>query len=386
MGSKSLSKLVLTAAVSSAVMTAGLMVTGMSAFAAGRCGGVYAVDSATTLTRVAQRCHVSLSALYEANPGVDPSNVRPGARLAIPSEINRYSVGATYSAPDSSTPDNTGDASTTTDTYSRSVRYDPPMQSSDYDLMDSDRYSHRTGVRDIRGEGQAPSWMRTEVSNDGNDGGMSGGGGRYLINDRLSYQKQSALRIHNAAVPALQPALMNMPATPALKTSLIKCTDLRTTDGRKIHQVRKIITTPEDTYVEVVMSSDASGADCTLMSRSTSEESAEGVLPARFTSPTKLSPPDYRLPDYSRIGVTPRMIKVNETFSLKGEIADSYGDCLLLRTKDNRLWRLSSPNPSLELIGKTVTVWGKSVTGGVCGGGATMVVSHAIYAEPWIEN
>jgi len=379
MGSKSLSKLVITAAIGSAVMTVGI-----SAHAAGRCGGVYAVDSATTLTRVAQRCHVNLSALYEANPGVDPSNVRPGARLAIPSEINRYSVGATYSAPDSSTVA----TPTTTDSYAAPVRYNPPMQSSDYDLMDRDydRTNHLTRVREMNVSGKAPSWMRTEVSSDGNNGGVSGGGGRYLINDRLSYQKQSALRIHNAGVPALQPALMNMPATPALKTSLIKCTDLRSSDGRKIHQVRKIITTPEDTYVEVVMSSDASGADCTLISGSTSEESAEGVLPARFTSPTKLSTPDYHLPDYSRIGVTPRMIKVNETFSLKGEIADSYGDCLLLRTSDNRLWRLSSPQPSLELIGKTVTVWGKSVSGGVCGGGATMVVSHAIYAEPWIEN
>ena len=59
-----------------------------SASAGNRCGGSLGVDAPTTLASVARRCNVNLSALYEANPGVDPRNVAPGTYLAIPDEID----------------------------------------------------------------------------------------------------------------------------------------------------------------------------------------------------------------------------------------------------------------------------------------------------------
>jgi LysM domain len=373
MKSMSLSKILFATAVSSASM---MMVS--SAFAAGRCGGVYAVDKATTLTSVAQRCNVNLSALYEANPGVDPNDVHPGARLALPSEITSYATGNVSSTP------NSLDSDTSHSTHSSNAAHDYVAPVTDDDGMnsinlrrgDNALLAHRVRVRDMRVSGASPLWLQPETD-----------GGRYSNDGQLSYQKQSAMRIHNTSVQFPQPAVINTPTASTPKTKLIECPVLRSSDGGKIHQVRSIISTPENTFVEIIDSADGSGFDCTLIPASVVEEKAteNGVLPAKFTS-SKLSPPVYHLPDYNRIGITPRAVKINQTFSLKGKVTDSYKDCLLLLTSDNRLWRLASPQPSTDLIGKKVTVWGKAGTGGTCGGGATMVVSHAVYGEPWAKN
>lgn len=371
MRSSSLSKYVIAGIVGAAGLNAA-----SPAFAIGRCGGSLPVHSPTTLAEVAMRCNVNLSELYEANPSIDPSDVRPGARLAIPEEKDRYTSQSSSSTPALAAADS--DRPVSTHPYIVSQDYVAPV-TDDYStsIVDAEAYrgddmrrAHRVRVRDTRVSARAPLWLQPETE----------GATLYSINDRMSYQKMSALRIHNAGVPSVGPALpVNR------QTKLIECQTLQSTTGGKIHQVSQIISTPERTFVEVKATDDGGGFDCRLIDASAKIESPDGVPPARFTSgaPAKI---DYHLPDYSRIGVTPRAVKINEEFSLSGEVTDAENGCLLLKTSDNRLWRLAASPPSGDLLGKKVTVWGTAGVGETCGGAASMVVSHAVYAEPWVAR
>lgn len=371
MRSSSLSKYLIAGIVGAAGLSAS-----SPAFAIGRCGGSLPVHSPTTLAEVAMRCNVNLSELYEANPSIDPSDVRPGARLAIPEEKDRYTNRSSSSTP----------APVASDS-NRPVSTHPYIVSQDYVAPDTDNYStsivdaeayrgddmrraHRVRVRDTRVSASAPLWLQPETE----------GATLYSINNRMSYQKMSAQRIHNAGVPSIGRALpVNR------QTKLIECQTLQSTTGGKIHQVSQIISTPERTFVEVKATDDGDSFDCRLIDASVKVESPDGVPPARFTSGASAKI-DYHLPDYSRIGVSPRTVKINEEFSLSGEVTDAENGCLLLKTSDNRLWRLAASPPSGDLLGKKVTVWGTAGIGETCGGAASMVVSHAVYAEPWVAR
>lgn len=300
MRSQTLSKVILAATISAAGLAAA-----SPAFAGGRCGGALAVDAPTTLSKVARKCNVRLSALREANPGVDPANVRPGEHLSIPIERDQFVGGSSFVIADQDADDSREDVSVV-------VADDEGMTSINLEDFRSNpvRRTDRINVRDTRVSREATSRLRPEP--------VSAGG--YSANNRLSFQKLSAARIHNAGVQLV----------PVTSTS-----------------------------------------------------SNEGVLPARFTSPTPLLR-DYNLPDYSRIGVTPKAIKVDEKFTLSGQVVENDSGCIILKTSDNYLWRLAAPSPSNDLVGKKVTVWGTAVEGKTCGGGAAMLVSHAVYAEPWV--
>ncbi len=367
---------------------AGLAVASPS-IAAGRCGGALSIDAPTTLSRVAMRCNVNLSELYEANPGVDPSNVRPGERLAIPEERDRYASGSSSSQVTAPTPVEPSDNSSS-HPYIVPQDYEAPeiddhfssiSDAEAYRTTDTDR-TQSVRVRDARfsQSSSSPSWRRQD----------SNGAALYSSNGRLSYQKMSAMRIHNAGVTSVdQPMPITVTKTPLLKstalakttTKLIECNTLEESVEGKIHQVNRIISTPDKTFVEINASPDGDGFDCRLIDASAKSETVDGAPISHFTGPVQKM--DYHLPDYSRIGVRPQMVRIgNGEFSLSGEVTETRGDCMMLKTKDNRIWRLASQSSSTDLIGKQVTVWGKPRVSSACNGGASMVISHAVYAEP----
>jgi len=357
------------------------------AFAIGRCGGELPVHSPTTLAEIAQRCNVNLSELYEANTSVDPSNVRPGTRLAIPDEKDRYSTSSSSNVSVASTsqsePASTHPYIVSPDYVSTTSGAATAIDDAEAYRSASDVRRHSVRVRDARvRRSNTPVWLQPEPVS----------ATRYSINDRMSYQKMSAMRIHNAGVPSVGRPI-TVTTSVATPIRLIECNTLEASDGGKIHQVNKIISTPERTYVEITDTPASDSFDCRLVNVSTTTidaaETADGVPVALFDIPRftgASDTPDYHLPDYNRIGATPRAVKINDEFSLTGEVTDVYEDCLLLKTSDNRLWRLAAAPPSGDLLGKKVMVWGKPGVGGTCGGGASMVVSHAVYAEPWAAS
>lgn len=362
-----------------------------SAFAIGRCGGELPVHSPTTLAEIAQRCNVNLSELYEANTGVDPRNVLPGTRLAIPEEKDRYSTSSSSSSSSAPVASTSQTGPVSTHPYIVSPDYVSSSSDNGTSIDDAEAYRsasdvrrHSVRVRDARARrSNTPVWLQPEPVS----------ATRYSINDRMSYQKMSAMRIHNAGVPDVgRPITVTTSA--AAPVRLIECRTLEASDGGKIHQVNKIISTPERTYVEITDTPASESFDCRLVNVTIaaidSAELADAVPAPRFDIPryegASTSPstgPDYHLPDYNRIGAMPRAVKINDEFSLSGEVTDFYEGCLLLKTNDNRLWRLAAAPPSGDLLGKKVMVWGTPGVGGTCGGGASMVVSHAVYAEPW---
>lgn len=376
------------------VGVAGIAVASPS-IAAGRCGGALSIDAPTTLSSVAMRCNVNLSELYEANPSVDPSNVRPGERLAIPEERDRYASGSSSSLNVAPT---TTDNNTTSDhPYIVSQDYVAPeiddhfssiSDAEAYRGTDTDRVTS-VRVRDTRIADTSPSWIRQ-------DSGDREGASLYSINRRLSYQKMSAMRIHNAGVQTIDRPLPTTIATPItvtktpllksaalakVNTKLIECNTLEETIEGKIHQVNRIISTADKTFVEINASPDGEGFDCRLIDAAAKSDAVDGAPISHFTGPVEKM--DYHLPDYSRIGVQPQMVRIgNGEFTLSGEVTESRGDCMMLKTKNNRVWRLASQSSSADLIGKQVTVWGKPRVSAACNGGAAMVISHAVYAEP----
>ncbi len=52
--------------------------------AGGACGDEYVVQPGDVPVTIAERCGVTLEALLGANPGLDPTALRPGDRLRIP--------------------------------------------------------------------------------------------------------------------------------------------------------------------------------------------------------------------------------------------------------------------------------------------------------------
>ncbi|GJL95857.1 MAG: hypothetical protein DHS20C05_22620 [Hyphococcus sp.] len=359
---------------------------------AGRCGHSYPVDKPTTLTEVARQCNVNLSALYEANPGVNPNNVRPGEHLAVPDEIDRYDQNAQVHASTPAPSQNTSEADVSSGSshpYIVSRDYSAPITddvglSASYERAELRRVSSRVD----RSDDQFPVWLREENL----------GARHHSSADRLSYQQLSALRIANAGLP--RTPIRAVSSTPVVQTELIECPVLRRRSDGRIHKVRKIISTPENTFVEISASPSGAGFDCALISggeissrempTSTSVALTPGVPAAHYNKTSNNSRSragGYRLPDYNKIGfipVSPTPVLSNEPMMLSGSVFDIDRGCALLRTENGDLWRLSADQTTTSLLGKEVSVWGTQTRNdNVCGSGISVKVSHAVYAEPW---
>lgn len=347
------------------------------AAAAGRCGGALAIDAATTMAEVARRCNVNLSALFEANPGVDPSNVTSGTYLALPDEINQLTNNGLSTGRSTSE----GPVAVTSTEYAGEFRDDRGLD--DWRTDDSARpydaqFSAKARVNNLRRTASDPVWRRE----------ATGGGQRSSSSNRLSFQQRSAARIHSAGVPAItgsdvDPGLRNTISTSPRE--LIACSVLRQHDDGKLRKVRKIISTPTNTFVEVEPIS-GGNFDCTLTSATA--PLTPGIPAAHFglpegavASPSLRRDRDYRLPDYGKIN--PAREALETKISLSGNVVEEENGCLIMETDTGVNWALAAAPGAASLIGKHVTAWGISSRSGVCGASPTVLVSHAVYAEPW---
>jgi len=265
------------------------------ASAAGSCGGFYAVDAPTTLSRVAQACRVSVASLREANPGVNPGNVRPGEHLSVPVGIVHANAPTALAV--------------NADAFNK-LRVNIPFTE---DPGFRARTAQRVRLLAAGAAPGTPAWLEPGAAE----------GGHFSSSAPLSFQKVAALRIETASVQTAQ------------------------------------------------MANFVSG----------------GVPDATFTDKSSVSQ-GYRLPDYNKIGVTPPVLITPAPVmsSLTGMIDNAYDGCFTLQTADGKLWRLAAAPISDDMIGETITVWGAASNNNVCGAGASLNVSHAIFAEPWIED
>ena len=151
---------------------------------ASTCGGALIIDEPTSLTKIAKRCNVSVTALREANPSLSNA-ISSGAYVAIPTQ--RLHAAAQ--------PTNTEETENSSNQISALT---PPSQSK----ITRDGYT----IRDARAR-----WINE----------VRGTSGRQISNPAgLSYQKLSAFRIHNASVPSV-PAPINQTKASDAPTKLV---------------------------------------------------------------------------------------------------------------------------------------------------------------------
>ncbi|MEM9494501.1 MAG: DUF5818 domain-containing protein [Pseudomonadota bacterium] len=387
----------LKAALFLAACTAGLATPA----AANRCGNALSIDAPTTLSRVARQCNVSLAELKSANRGVDPANVRPGERLAIPDEGGPV---LSLAAPAEETP--AANAGTSNPHPYIASDYAPvtddPYRDNDlYEVestwRDARSDAYRIRVRDQRVSREYPAWLAPEPKS----------GGHYSGNDRLSYQQRSKLRLAAANNTA---RFANQPAAPfangdTASVTLVECDMLRDQNGARLHEVRKIMTSPGATYVAI--DEKPNGArECTIQKASVTKgggHSGQALYPsgepgvplARFTDNTLSSSSGWPrqssrainlslAPAAPSVKMAPSPVSnvAASNFSLQGNVVAVSDGCLILRTDDDDLWRLAAAPPTGDLLGKHVTVWGVPAAAAACGGGPAMTVSHAVYADP----
>ncbi len=322
---------------------------------AGRCGHSYPVDAPTTLAKVARACNVSLSALREANTGVNPDYVSPGEHLAVPDEISSANDIPSGSA-------NVEVAETYYDTpiyhyaeYTEPARAPAPAPS----------YASPNGVAPTYiSSSTAPYFVRasalsTPVS---------------MRDDKsLSYQQRSAARIRNAGVvsyPSTQviysPVRPTAPKSVMISTRgdmmvgdplspLMECAVLRRQENGKIKQVREFKPVPE-------------GRD----------------TPAHCTAVTKVSASSPMILN-DRIAVSDFLrteyegAPVNTMFTvLQGYVSYADAECVTLRSDDGMVWRVGVPLAPMELLGKEATIWAEQTDAAQCGG---LTMTRAVYAE-----
>lgn len=379
------------------------------ASASNRCGGALTIDIPTTLARIARQCNVNLAELREANPGVDPGDVQTGARIAIPDEFGQFDGGP--SRPDLSFDDNDDDNIDVVDYDWEASRTGVTDDYRRGDDVGNDAISYaeqnRPRSRNIRNvvSGESPLWLQPETFNS-----------RHLTSpvDRLSFQKTAAMRISLAG--ATPTPMINIPQQStgpvfnqisAPSDLVIECPVVEKRANGELFRVRKIVSSRDETIVRLDHLDGAAAVDCKLVEApaavSLDATADDGVPAARFTAtPHTVDQPakslimqryeasetnaDYRLPDYNKVGpISRRSAVVSEPtrMSLSGQVTGAVDGCLVMRSESGETWRLASTPPSGEMIGKTVTVWGVAASGGACGAGPSMIVSHAVYAEPW---
>lgn len=331
-----------------------LLLSGLSttqALAAGRCGYSLPVDAPTTLAKVARACNVSLAALREANPGVDPAYVSPGEHLAVPDEIAK--------APDIPAGDanvGLGNVDTTPALIYRYVEYREPVRSGGQSSNQSKAQSS--------GFGSATSPYYVQVS-------AFGARPDFRENETLSYQKRSAARIRNAGVPitrtspaALAP-MRNVPRAPVeisvtndlpsaklnggALSPLMECSVWRRQGDGKISQVREFKPAPE-------------GRDTPLHCRNIAATASSATAPrAVFARSAYQS-----LPPLAEIAV------------VEGFVTDANAECVTVLGDDGVVRRVGVDLAPMELLGKNAMIWAEVTDERSCDG---LVLSHAVYAE-----
>ena len=194
--------------------------------------------------------------------------------------------------------------------------------------------------------------------------------------DASAMRRMSARAIKNAPRIASAPRASNSPTTPrpnvanSAVVEMIAC-DVLKDEGGKVHQISHAIAAPKASFVEVSLSTNGSGNVCTLrnvaapaVNSSAPKTVTVGGKPvATFTDEPKTKITSARssgprFPNYDLIGLTSSGAPAANSFALSGEIIDTKGGCLTLRTPDNATWRLSATPPTGALLGKDVIVWG----------------------------
>ena len=301
------------------------------AMAAGRCGASYPVDRPVSLAKVASACNVSLAALKEANPGVNPDYVTPGNHLAVPDEIDD---GAYVASPGANlSPD--GDYYSDNTPIYQYAEYTEPAPRADATASEAvDGYSPYF----IRASATAP------VYEDPN----------------LSYQQRSAARIRHAGVttpaayraasgasyisfPSRQPAYGQQPVSP-----LMECSVLRRQPDGKIKQIREFKPAPEGRETP---------AHCDRIETISLTRGAPEVV-ARSSS---AAPAPF----------VPMMV-------IDGYVSAADADCVTVDTADGERWHVAVDLSPMDLLGKHALIWAEETQSRRCGG---LVMASAVYAE-----
>ncbi|WDI31164.1 LysM domain-containing protein [Hyphococcus flavus] len=321
------------------MLTGAVFIAGFAAASpamAGRCGHSYAVDTPTTLAKVARACNVSYAALAEANRGVDPGYVRPGQHLAVPDEIDNPS--------DPAAPAPVVDPVETSPSVQHPYIASRPVNSyrSYYDDREQVRRINASANREATTYfdtvGVSPVHTRRE--------------------SRLSYQKLAAARIRAAGAPAT-PTTIAPVAAPvmggALKTTtisayptpLMECSVLRRQQDGKIRQVREVKPVPNG------------------------EETPLHCTSLKATAPRRVI--------LSRGAAAPvTQVRGDDLTVLRGFVSAVDDQCVTLRADDGMTWRMQAPVAAHDMLGKEATVWAQSTRALQCGG---LVLDHAVYAE-----
>ncbi len=327
---------------------------------AGRCGHSYPVDSPTTLAKVARACNVSLSALREANTGVDPSYVSPGEHLAIPDEIDQTTDIPSGGA-DLGVAGNYGD----TPIY-RYAEYSEPSYSEPG--ADTPAYStaslNESQMSPVYVSTSEPYFVRASAL----------GAPATMREDKsLSYQQRSAARIRNAGLPALrQTPVMSLPASrPSSKavmvstrgdmlygdplSPLMECAVLRRTSSGKIAQVREFKPLPEGRNPP---------AHCAEITNS--------AMTVPMILNDKVQASDFLRSEYEGRSEPPIFTV------LHGYVSNADAECITVRADDGMVWRVGVPLAPAEMLGKDATIWAELTDSPVCGG---LTMNRAVYAE-----
>lgn len=321
---------------------------------AGRCGHSYPVDAPTTLSKVARACNVSLSALREANPGVDPAWVRPGQHLAVPDETD---YAGDVPAPEA-------DVEPAYEPYypqRTASRYDDRYNSyNDYYDDGSDDYRQARYTRSTSSS-ETPYYYQASVTSIPATRREQG---------HLSYQKESAQRIRNAGLPispvrpATSPAIrqISLPTTgaPAQLSPLMECPVLRRQPDGKIRQVQEVKPIPDDR---------ATPSHCVSFSASDDIKVTPGqnIWIGRSLNGIMFSHDNYAgLPSFDDLTM------------LKGYVSGVDAQCLTIRDESGLAWRVDMNGAADDLLGKEATIWVEMSGSKACGG---LVMDHAVYVE-----
>ncbi len=321
---------------------------------AGRCGHSYAVDAPITLAKVARACNVSLSALREANTGVDPNYVAPGEHLAIPDEIA------------TATDVPAGGANLEVDD---GYGYSPIYKYAEYSEP-SYQHSH-DGVSQTSA---APVYVSSTATEPYFIRASALGVPSTMREDKnLSYQKLSASRIRNAGISTFpQTPVMMAPArqAPAISvmvstrgdmlfgeplSPLMECAVLRRTDEGKIAQVREFKPLPE-------------GRETPVHCAEITNTSLSGPVMLNDKVPVS----DFLRYEYE--GATPSPVFT----VLEGYVSAADAECITLRANDGMVWRIGVPLAPIEMLGKEATIWAELTDAKQCGG---LTMNRAVYAE-----
>ncbi|GJL92254.1 LysM peptidoglycan-binding domain-containing protein [Hyphococcus sp.] len=337
--------------LAAAALSAGLLTA--SPAIAGRCGHSYPVDSPTTLAKVARACNVSLSALREANTGVNPDHVAPGEHLAVPDEI-----ASATDIPSGGANVEVADNFYDTPIY-HYAEYSEPAYSS------TSPSTTATSISPIYiSSSTAPYFVRASAL-----------GAPITMRDdpTLSYQKLSAARIRNAGIQAMPTAPMNFaPLRPVSPNSvmvstrgdmmmgdplspLMECAVLRRQENGKIKQVREFKPMPE-------------GREAPAHCSAVTNASMNG--PVFLNNRVRVG--DFLRSEYE--GSSPSAVFT----ILQGYISNADAECVTLRADDGMVWRIGVPLAPMEMLGKEATIWAELTDSPQCGG---LTMNRAVYAE-----